>query len=80
MADKEKVEKVVRYVGTADERAFLPSEFARKGVDSKGFTATWNKANGFTVPMSDLEFLSPDDFRLFIGLDSAFVVEEAPKP
>lgn len=63
----------VMYMGISAEREISKKDWKTAGVED-GETVRWNADNGFTVPLSDLDFLSDDDFETYIASDSDFKV------
>lgn len=65
-------EKVVKYVGTADQRSIEAKDWKSIGVEDQG-KVVWNKRNRFTLPASDF---TQDALRYLDEDDSGFVVTD----
>lgn len=66
-------EKVVKYVGTADERIISAADWKSIGVEDQT-QVKWDRRNRFTVPTADLTEAA---VRYLDEDDSGFVVTEA---
>lgn len=83
--------RVVRWTGDRGPVAHMPRERAltvNDWMQALGGSATeeqrgklkdvtWNAANSYTVPASELAFLTDDQFQRFIVADPNFSVEKA---
>jgi hypothetical protein len=54
-------------------RRITEADWQRVGVES-GRQVEWSKDNGFRVPKSDLDFLTPEQFDRYINADSSFTL------
>lgn len=64
--------KVVKYVGTADERVIEAKDWKSLGIEDQG-KVVWSQKNKFTVPASDLNEAA---LRYADETDSGLVVTE----
>lgn len=62
-------EAMVKYIGTADARRITAQEWKGVGVHDMG-TTVWNRANGFSVPLSSIT----DGARPYIEADERLVI------
>ncbi len=77
-APEEVVERVVRYVGTADERILTQDDLMQAGAKHIKRQFIWDRHNGFKVSLSELQAHLPEDvFHKAIEPDSGLVVAEA---
>ena len=66
-------EKVVQYVGTADVRKILKSDWNSLGIEDQE-AVEWSAKNRFTVPAKDLKSAAVEYLDT---QDSGFVVKDA---
>lgn len=65
-------EKVVKYVGTADERVIEAKDWKSLGIEDQS-KVVWNRQNRWTVPASELK---ENAVRYCDEDDSSFVVTD----
>jgi hypothetical protein len=72
----------VLYSGISAAREISKKDWKAAGVED-GQTVRWDAENGYKVPLSDLDFLSDEDFDTYIKSDSDFSIvrgdSELPK-
>ena len=66
-------EKVVTYVGTADQRVIEARDWAKVGAEGQG-KVVWSRANGYTVPVKEL---TKEAVAYLDMVDAGFVVKDA---
>ena len=69
---RESEPEFVRFIGAYNYREITEEQWARAGVPDHP-TVTWNSANGWTVPRSDLK-LDDEQFARIITADAYFRV------